>query len=44
MTNLICVTYGMQYKESDSPPEHCITCEDERQYIGPKGAAAEQES
>lgn len=37
MENFICVTCGMQYKETDSPPEHCIICEDERQYIGPKG-------
>jgi hypothetical protein len=37
MTSSICVTCGMQYQESDSPPEHCLICEDERQYIGPKG-------
>jgi len=37
MENFICVTCGMQYGESDSPPEHCSICEDERQYIGPKG-------
>jgi glyoxylase-like metal-dependent hydrolase (beta-lactamase superfamily II) len=37
MENFICVTCGMQYAESDSPPEHCIICEDDRQYIGAKG-------
>jgi len=37
MENFICVTCGMQYMETDSPPEHCIICEDDRQYIGPKG-------
>jgi len=37
MENFIRVTCGMQYKESDSPPEHCIICEDERQYIRSKG-------
>ena len=35
--NFICVTCGLQYQESDTPPEHCIICEDERQYIGHKG-------
>jgi glyoxylase-like metal-dependent hydrolase (beta-lactamase superfamily II) len=37
MENYICVTCGMQYMESESPPEHCMICEDDRQYIGPKG-------
>jgi hypothetical protein len=37
MANYICVTCGHQYKETDSPPEHCLICEDERQYIGHKG-------
>jgi glyoxylase-like metal-dependent hydrolase (beta-lactamase superfamily II) len=30
----ICVTCGVQYAESDSAPEHCLICEDERQYVG----------
>jgi glyoxylase-like metal-dependent hydrolase (beta-lactamase superfamily II) len=30
----ICVTCGVQYAESVLPPEHCLVCEDERQYIG----------
>jgi glyoxylase-like metal-dependent hydrolase (beta-lactamase superfamily II) len=37
MPNYICVTCGVQYKETDAPPAHCIICEDERQYIGHKG-------
>jgi hypothetical protein len=37
MENYICVTCGHQYKETDTPPEHCLICEDERQYIGHKG-------
>src|SRR5258706_9636502 len=37
MTNYICVTCGMQYTETENPPEHCIICEDDRQYIGAKG-------
>jgi hypothetical protein len=34
MTNHICVTCGVQYAESEAPPEHCFICEDERQYVG----------
>src|SRR6266536_1769524 len=37
MENFICVTCGVQYDASDAPPEHCLICEDERQYIGLKG-------
>ncbi|MCE9645877.1 MAG: MBL fold metallo-hydrolase [Chloroflexi bacterium] len=37
MENYICVTCGVQYQETDSPPEHCLICEDDRQYIGHKG-------
>src|SRR5687767_10558160 len=37
MTNYICATCGVQYGETDVPPEHCLSCEDERQYIGAKG-------
>ncbi len=33
----LCVTCGMQYAESEGPPEHCPVCEDERQYIGWNG-------
>lgn len=37
MTNYICVTCGTQFGETDSPPEHCPICEDERQYVNWKG-------
>ena len=37
MAAFICATCGMQYGETDAPPEHCLICEDERQYIGSKG-------
>ena len=37
MTNYICATCGVQYGETDAPSEHCLICEDERQYIGAKG-------
>jgi hypothetical protein len=35
--NWICVTCGTQYPESEQTPAHCPICEDERQYLGPKG-------
>lgn len=37
MPNYICVTCGVQHAETESPPEHCRICEDERQYIGHNG-------
>jgi len=37
MPNYICVTCGVQYAETPAPPEHCIICEDERQYVGWEG-------
>lgn len=37
MPHYICVTCGVQYDESEMPPEHCLICEDERQYVPPKG-------
>lgn len=33
----ICVTCGTQYPPSPTPPEHCPICEDDRQYVNPKG-------
>jgi hypothetical protein len=30
----ICVTCGIQFKETSGPPKHCPICEDERQYVG----------
>ena len=37
MTRFICATCGVQYPESEQPPEHCPICEDERQYVGHNG-------
>ena len=37
MANFICMTCGVQYGETETPPEHCLICEDERQYIGKDG-------
>lgn len=33
----ICVTCGVQFPPSDSVPERCPVCEDERQYVGWSG-------
>jgi hypothetical protein len=33
----MCATCGIQYTESTRPPERCIICEDERQYVPPEG-------
>jgi hypothetical protein len=35
--NYICITCGIQYAESAQPPERCVICEDERQYVGWEG-------
>lgn len=37
MSNYICKTCGVQYAETADPPQHCLICEDERQYIGQGG-------
>lgn len=37
MLNYICVTCGNQYAATEQPPRHCPICEDERQYVNPKG-------
>lgn len=37
LTAYICTTCGVQYHPSVTPPEHCPICEDERQYVNPKG-------
>jgi glyoxylase-like metal-dependent hydrolase (beta-lactamase superfamily II) len=34
MSCYICATCGVQYAESVLPPERCLVCEDERQYVG----------
>ena len=33
----ICVTCGQQYPESEEPPRSCPICEDDRQYVNPRG-------
>ena len=33
MKSFICATCGVQYPPSESVPEHCPICEDERQYL-----------
>jgi hypothetical protein len=35
--NFICQTCGTQYPASNAAPEHCLICEDERQYVGWNG-------
>lgn len=37
MTNYICTTCGVQYAEMTMAPEHCLICEDDRQYVNPSG-------
>ncbi len=39
MPNYICVTCGSQGRETAEPPGRCPICEDERQYVNPKGQA-----
>lgn len=39
MPNYICVTCGQQHAEGEAPPERCAICEDERQYVNPRGQA-----
>ncbi len=34
MPHYLCVTCGVQFAESNSPPPRCPVCEDERQYVG----------
>ncbi len=34
MTKPICVTCGVQYPESQAPPQACPVCDDPRQYVG----------
>lgn len=37
MTCYICETCGTQYADSAAPPDRCVVCEDERQYVGWNG-------
>lgn len=33
----LCVTCGTQYPTEDAPPARCVICEDDRQYVNPRG-------
>lgn len=37
MTPFICRTCGVQYEPSLQPPDECVICSDERQYVGWEG-------
>jgi glyoxylase-like metal-dependent hydrolase (beta-lactamase superfamily II) len=37
MPHFLCVTCGVQFAESPAPPPRCPVCEDERQYVPPRG-------
>lgn len=37
MENYICMTCGVQFDASETPPPHCPICQDERQYVGANG-------
>jgi hypothetical protein len=36
-TAWLCATCGVQFARSARPPARCPICEDERQYVGPRG-------
>jgi glyoxylase-like metal-dependent hydrolase (beta-lactamase superfamily II) len=37
MPHFICTACGVQYPESEKPPAQCVICEEERQYVPPRG-------
>lgn len=37
MAHVICVTCGTQFAETDAPPDRCPICDEERQYVNPRG-------
>jgi len=37
MHNYLCTTCGHQFAESEQPPPACPICEDDRQYVNPRG-------
>lgn len=37
MPHFICTACGTQYPDSAAPPAHCVICEEERQYVPPRG-------
>ena len=39
MDAFICITCGTQYSSTDAPPDACVICEEERQFVPPGGQA-----
>jgi len=39
MPAFICTTCGCQYADTETPPDGCPICQDERQYVNPAGQA-----
>jgi len=37
MRNYICITCGQQFAGSEEPPRRCPICEDDRQFVNPRG-------
>lgn len=37
MANFLCMTCGTQHAESEAPPDRCLICADERQYVPAAG-------
>lgn len=37
MPNFICTTCGTQFAQTDGPPQDCLICEDDRQYVKATG-------
>ena len=37
MAFYICTACGTQHAEGERPPNHCVICEEERQYVPPRG-------
>ena len=37
MDAFICTAFGTQYSPSDKAPARCEICEEERQYVPPRG-------
>ena len=37
MPHFICTACGTQFPDSDAPPAQCLICEEERQYVPPRG-------
>ncbi|WP_428487653.1 MBL fold metallo-hydrolase [Rhodopila sp.] len=39
MPAFICTTCGAQYPDTEAPPDNCLICRDDRQYVNPAGQA-----